>query len=267
LTPITDGYIAVAESHGRFLVEHERFPAGKVFVIPNGVDTERFSPRLDRGSIRRELGLGTAAPVVTMVAALRPEKNHEMLLEAAALVVRKVSDVQFLIVGDGPRRAELEQLAANLKCQERVHFLGSRNDVPQILAATDVFALTSHNEANPVSILEALSMACPVVATDVGSVRETVASNETGLLIQAGNSRSFADGLIKLILDPLERQRMGRAGRQQVVERSSVQAMVRGYERLIERIFAAKRGLVARAAEVHNEIDTNTGFACATGIT
>ena len=111
LTPITDAFIAVAPSHGDFLTRFEKFPGEKVVVIPNGVDTGRFSPVPDGDKVRRELGLTSTAPVVSIVAALRPEKNHEMFLQVAAKIRRRVSDAQFLVVGDGPCRAALEDLA------------------------------------------------------------------------------------------------------------------------------------------------------------
>jgi glycosyltransferase involved in cell wall biosynthesis len=207
----------------------------------------------DRHSIRHDLGLNPAAPVVTIVAALRPEKNHEMFLEVAGRVAAKVNDARFLIVGDGPRRHSLEELAAGLGVANRVHFLGSRGDVARILAASDVFTLTSHNEANPVSILEALSTGCPVVATRVGSVPETVIHGKTGLLVEPGESAAFADCLTELIHDPLRRRRMGDAGRRRVVESWSIETMVHGYEQLIERIFCLKRGLAGSISPAHNE--------------
>src|SRR5262249_19050612 len=147
LTPITDAFVAVADSHGAFLVTHENLPIDRVVVIPNGVDTNRFAPLADTKTIRCKLGISSTDPVVSIVAALRPEKNHELFLEMARRTSVNVPNVQFLIVGDGPRRDPLEQLAHELGIHDRVHFLGSRPDVPQILAASEVFALTSHNEA------------------------------------------------------------------------------------------------------------------------
>jgi glycosyltransferase involved in cell wall biosynthesis len=240
LTPITDGFIAVAPSHGRFLVDEERLPAGKVFVIPNGVDTDRFAPVPDVAAVRRKLGIGPADPVVTIVAALRPEKNHELFLEMAASIHRELPAAHFLIIGDGPRRESLEQLARDLGIERSVHFLGSRDDVPSLLSATDVFALTSHNEANPVSILEAMSIGRPVVATDVGSIREALYEGVTGHLVEPGNAAQLTIRVRDLLRDPLRAQAMGAAAREKVVSRWSLDSMVQGYERLIEKIYARK---------------------------
>lgn len=242
LTPITDAFIAVAPSHGQFLVDVERLPKEKVHVIPNGVDTDRFAMLPDQEAIRRQLGLGSAAPVVTIVAALRPEKNHELFLAAAARVRQRIADARFLVVGDGPRRGDLERVAKRLEVDDAVHFLGSRDDVPAILTVTDVFCLSSHNEANPVSILEAMSVGRPVVATDVGSVSETVDDGQTGLLVAPGDEADAANALCELLLDPLRRQKMGDEARRRVVARWSDGAMVRGYEELVETVYRAKCG-------------------------
>jgi glycosyltransferase involved in cell wall biosynthesis len=237
LTPITDSFIAVAESHGRFLAEHHGFPPGKVAVIPNGVDTQRFAPLPDVTGIRHELGIGATDPVVGIVAALRPEKNHELFLEMARRVVQQLPKARFLIVGDGPCREGLQNRARQFKIAEHCLFVGSRDDVPRLLAAMDVFALTSHMEANPVSILEAMSVGRPVVATNVGSVHEAVAEGRTGLLVPAGDTGALTGAVLRLLEEPLLCQSMGSAAREAVVNRWSIEAMVRGYERLIDSVY------------------------------
>jgi glycosyltransferase involved in cell wall biosynthesis len=242
LTPITDAFIAVAPSHGEYLAEHEGFPAERVAVIPNGVDTGKFAPVADVAAIRRGLGIDADTPLVGIVAALRPEKNHELFLEMARRVVRQLPNARFLIVGDGMRRADLERRAAEMNITGNVLFVGSRNDVPQLLAAMDVFALTSHNEANPISILEAMSVGRPVVATDVGSIHEAVAQGQTGYLVPAGDSAQLFDRVLELLINAPHRTAMGVAAREAVVEHWSIESMVSGYERLIESIYVRKMG-------------------------
>jgi glycosyltransferase involved in cell wall biosynthesis len=242
LTPITDAFVAVAPSHGRFLIEREHLPAEKVVVVPNGVDTERFRPRYDTAAIRRGLGIEPSTPVVAILAALRPEKNHELFLEAASRVARRMPAARFLVIGDGPRRAALEQLAAELGIESRVLFLGSRRDVPRLLAAADVLALTSHNEANPLSILEAMSVGRPVVATNVGSVGDVVRDGRTGYLIRPGDADALAVRLVQLLDEPLLSVMMGRAARELVLSRWSVEAMVAGYEELISSLYERRTG-------------------------
>jgi glycosyltransferase involved in cell wall biosynthesis len=240
LTPLTDGFIAVAASHGRYLVEHERFPAKRVTVIPNGVDTTKCAPIRDVAAVRRELGIDADAPVAGIVAALRPEKNHELFLEMARRVLRQLPAARFLIVGDGLCRENLERRAAEMGIESNVSFLGSRADVPRLLAAMDVFVLTSHMEANPISILEAMSVGRPVVATDVGSIHEAVIHEETGYLVSAGDSSQLAEKVLGLFNDGPRRLAMGEAARRSVIERWSIESMVQGYEDLIESIWKRK---------------------------
>ncbi|MGL4514478.1 MAG: glycosyltransferase [Lacipirellulaceae bacterium] len=243
LTPITGAFIAVAEPHGRFLVEFERFPEARVRVIPNGVDVERFAPRPHSLRVREELCVSAATPLVGILAALRPEKNHELFLGMAKRVLAKVPDAAFVVIGDGPRRADLESLAAELGIAAAVRFLGNRDDIPDVLAALDVLTLTSHNEANPVSILEGMACGKPVVATDVGSVAQSVLEGRTGRLVAAGDEGAFADRVTGLLLDPVAARRLGEAGRRHVVENSSLDVMVRGYERLLAELFREKTGV------------------------
>ncbi len=241
LTPFTDAFIAVAKPHGEFLVDFEKFPQQKVVVIPNGVDTERFCPAPHSNAVREELGLASNTPLVSILAALRPEKNHELFLDMAKKVLQQVPETRFLIIGDGDCRQNLESYAKELGLLEvrpsgdtPVRFLGNRDDIPALLAASDVLALTSDNEANPVSILEGLSCGTPVVATDVGSVSESVVEGKTGFLVEAGNANAFSDRVTELLLDPIRAEHFGRTGRQAVIEYASLDAMVKGYERLVE---------------------------------
>ncbi|HVT27933.1 MAG TPA: glycosyltransferase [Lacipirellulaceae bacterium] len=238
LTPITDSFIAVAESHGRFLAKNLGVDEGRVAVIPNGVDTERFAPFPDILAVRREVGLGPTDSVVGIVAALRPEKNHKLFLDIARRVVDQLPTARFLVIGDGPCRDEIERRASELGIGERTLFLGPRGDVPRLLAAMDVFALTSKIEANPVSILEAMSVGRPVVATNVGSIREAVADGRTGFLVPSGDADRFAERVLQLLRNPLTRETMGRSARDDVIRCWSLDAMVSGYERLIESTYA-----------------------------
>ncbi len=240
LTPITDAFIGVAEPHAKYLAEREGCPAGKVCVIPNGVDVEKYHPRRPNRNLLREFGLPQDGPVAGIVAALRPEKNHELFLRAAAIVHRKMPEAHFLIVGDGPQRRMLEQMAAELSLADAVHFCGTRADIPEMLGLMNVFVLTSHSEANPVSILEAMACEKPVVATRVGSVPETVLDGRTGWLAAPGDAEEIARRMLTLLQDPPRAAAFGRAAREQVIARWSIDRMVRGYEDLLAGIYRNK---------------------------
>jgi glycosyltransferase involved in cell wall biosynthesis len=240
LTPITDAFVAVAEPHGEYLTKNEGCPADRVCVIPNGVDIDHFSPMKIDPLFRPELRLPPTGPVIGIVAALRPEKCHERFLKVAQIVKKSVPEASFLVVGDGPRRPELEKIATDLDLCDSVRFVGTRNDIPQMLAILDVFLLTSKMEANPVSIMEAMAMERPVVAFDVGSIHQTVLDRETGILVPPGNVQQMADEVIDLIRHPETAARLGQAARKHIVENWSVDAMVHGYEQMIQEIYRSK---------------------------
>lgn len=240
LAPLTDAFIAVARPHARYLAEHEGCPPPKIVVIPNGVDVERFRPIPRDCALRERLGLPAEAPVAAIVAALRPEKNHELFLRAAALIRQSRANAHFLIIGDGAKRPELEALRDDLGLAEAVHFLGTRGDIPELLSLVDVLMLTSHMEANPVSILEALACGKPVVATRVGSIAESVHDGQSGYLVEPGDERALADRVVALFNDSELARRFGQTGRQTVVEHWSLERMVEGYQEMIEGIYARK---------------------------
>jgi len=254
------------------LAEHEGCPAARVRAIPNGIDMAKFHPRWPSRALQEELGLAPGAPVVGIVAALRPEKNHELFLRAGAMVRRQRPDVRLLIVGDGPERAKLEALATDLglccgagvspahaagtaapQGADAARFLGTRSDVPELLALMDVLVLASHMEANPVSIMEAMAGEKPVVATRVGSVPDTVLDGATGYLTAPGDARQLADRVLQLLADPQQAAALGRAGRERVIACCSVERMVQGYEDLLAGLYAAKclsrRGRPRQAAQ------------------
>ncbi len=240
LAPLTDAFIAVAEPHARYLAAHEGCPAEKIRVVPNGVDVERFHPRWPNPALWKEFHLDAEAPLVGIVAALRPEKNHEMFIEVAAAVQGRLPGARFIVVGDGPQRARLQTRAQELGIAEVVRFLGTRSDVPEVLSLLDVLLLTSHMEANPLCLLEAMASEKPVVATRVGSVTESVFEGRTGYLVAPGDVPAMADRVLQLLADRTRAAVMGRAGREQVIAHWSVERMVQGYEDLITEIYRAK---------------------------
>jgi glycosyltransferase involved in cell wall biosynthesis len=243
LTKITDGFIAVADHHGEHLSRHEKFPGDRVHIIRNGVDCDRFCPDAEaRLRVREELGLKAKTKLIGIVAALRPEKNHKMFVDVAKQVCDQRDDVHFVIVGDGPQRGLIESVIHREGLQRKVHLLGTRHDTPSIVAALDVFLLCSHNEASPVSILEALACEVPVISTQVGSVGETVVDGQTGYLVAPDDRHDMASRALSVLADENRRQAMGRRGREIVCQTGSVDAMVEGYTLLIETLYRQKRG-------------------------
>jgi glycosyltransferase involved in cell wall biosynthesis len=241
LTRWTDAFIALAEPHRRYLIEEVGLPEAKVRIIPNGIDLERFQLRLPDENLRRKLGLSAGAPVVGIVARLRSEKNIEMFLDVADKVSRELPTAQFLIVGDGPDRAALEARSERLGLGDQVRFLGNRDDIPELLSLMDVFLLTSHIEASPVSIREAFALGKPVVATRVGSVCEAVSDGNNGYLVAPGDAEAMTRRVVELLRDPGQARAMGHAGREYVERSASLETMVGGYEDLIDEIYWQRR--------------------------
>ncbi len=244
LTRITDAFIAVADHHGIHLSKHEGFPKEKVHIIRNGVDCTRFSPDPDaRRSLRESLGLAPSSKLVGIVAALRPEKNHAMFVDVAGKISELDNDVHFLIVGDGPERGAIEKQIEELGMTHRIHLLGTRHDTDKIVAALDLFLLCSHNEASPVSILEALACEVPAISTRVGSVGESVQDGRTGFLVEKDDRQMMVKYALEILANRSVKDSLGAAGRQLVLQSGSLESMVEGYTALIEWLFEAKCGV------------------------
>jgi glycosyltransferase involved in cell wall biosynthesis len=206
--------IAISEAVRASLGEAD----AEVTVIHNGTNLSAFQPAPDRPALRDRLGLRPDEVAVSIVGRLTPWKGHRELLRAFAEVAREQPNVRLLVVGEvafweDAYDAELKALADALGISSRVNWLGFRDDVPAVLAASDVFALPSVDEPFGRAIVEAMACEQPVVATRSGGVPEIVVQGETGLLVPPGEHRELAAALLTLVRDVDLRQRMGRAGR------------------------------------------------------
>ncbi len=212
------------------------FPSRQVEVIENGIDLSRYSAPTDRAVLRRSLGLDLDRRYVAMVARFHPVKDHAMLLHAFAKAAAVRPDVDLLLVGDGPMRNELEALTERLGISGRVRFLGVRSDVPDLLRAVDVFALTSVSEAASLTLLEAMASRLPVVVTDVGGNPEIVRDGVEGVLVPRGDAEAAAAAFLRVLDDPARAAAMGAAGRARVEERYPLSKTIDAYWRLYQRL-------------------------------
>lgn len=202
-------------------------------VVPLGLDLEPFlGCEGRRGELRAELGVEPEALLVGIVARLVPIKAHEVFLRAAASTVRRVPRARFLIVGDGERRAELEGLARELGVADRTRFLGWRSDLDRVYADLDLVALTSQNEGSPVSLIEAMAAARPVVATRVGGVPDLVEDGPTGWLVPPGDADALASAIAALLGDPERRRKLGEAARARAYPAYSAERLLGDIDRL-----------------------------------
>jgi len=237
-----DRVVALSRKHSDYLAEVEGLDRSKLAVIHNGVDIERFRPpgsAEERLSCRKALSIPENALVVTIVAALRPEKNHPMFIEAASAVSRSIDDIYFLIVGEGEERARLEKMALEYSVGDRMIFLGNRSDIPDILKGTDISVLCSYPvvETFPLTVLEAMASGVPVISTDVGSVSEIIRDGREGVLIEPEDSGRLAGAIGRLAADPGRRVEMGREGRMRVKENFSAGKMIEDYVGLFDSFF------------------------------
>ncbi len=237
LEPLTSAYYGVAEAQRGYLVEQLGFPDSKVEIVENGVDTSRFRPPApgDRARVAAELGVSPAVPTIGVLAVLRPEKDHSTALHAMRMVLDEIPDAQLVLVGDGPLRQPLEELARELGIAGAVVFAGARSDVARMLALVDVTLLSSYTECFPLAVLEAMACGVPVVATEVGGVPEMIDDGVTGQLVPARDPRATADALIKVLRDPARTAEMGRAARRRVEERFTLERSVREAGSRLER--------------------------------
>ncbi|MFL6013615.1 MAG: glycosyltransferase [Gaiellaceae bacterium] len=208
-------------------------------VIPYGLDLERFAPQGDAAAARVALGIAPGMRVVGTVARLAEQKGQTYLLQAAEKLASRRDDVEFVIAGDGEVRSQLEEEARRRGLDDRVHFLGHRDDVPEVLRAFDVFALPSNFEGMCFAVAEALAVEVPVVATDVGGVAQSVVHGETGLLVQPRDPDALAESIARLLDDRGEAARFGRAGRKRVERLYGLSEMAAATERLYLRALGA----------------------------
>jgi glycosyltransferase involved in cell wall biosynthesis len=237
----TDHYVAVSEDLRDQGVRAGIYRADKVTVIPNGLQFDHVPSSFDISAKRKALGIPVGSPVIGTVTRLEPQKANEVLLRAVARVVTRVPNLVTLIAGDGPQRKELQDLAMHLGLAGRVSFLGWRDDAVELLGVLDIFCMSSRWEGCPMVLLEAMAMRCPVVATDIGGVREIVVNEETGLLVAPDDSEALADAVIRLLSAGTERERMAEAGRRRVEQHFGAAKMLATYARLYRDLAPACR--------------------------
>jgi glycosyltransferase involved in cell wall biosynthesis len=216
----------------------ERVPRDRIGVIANGLDLTGYAPRLALRTVRR----------LITVARLRPEKRHNILLDAAARLAGRHPDIEFQIVGDGGELPALMAQCERLGIASRVRFLGHRDDVTALLGGADLFVLPSRSEAFPNGVLEAMASSLPVVACAVGGVPELVEDGRTGLLVPPDDPDALAEAISALVADPPRAWAFGRAGREAVEARYSFEKMTNGFERLYLSLLASKHRAVSRPA-------------------
>jgi glycosyltransferase involved in cell wall biosynthesis len=233
---MADHIVVNAEAIKQDLVRRG-YDLGRLSVIPNGTDCERFRLRGNGEAVRREWNIPPDVPVVGVLARLMRIKGQEVFLHAAALMASNNPDVRFMIVGDNSNdhgyKDELKRLAARLGLADRVLFTGFRVDVPDLLAALSVVVSPSLGlEGMSNSVLESMAAGVPVVATQVGGTPEIVEDGVTGLLVPPGDSEELAAAISRLLADNTLAKRLVESARRRVFSRYSLERAVESTERL-----------------------------------
>ncbi len=240
LAGLTDRIITVSEALGREIVVREKIDPAKVVTIYNGIVPEEFSRDPDRDFLQRITGIPAGKKIVGTVARLAPQKGVAHFIRAAAMMAKDSEEAVFLVVGDGPLRADLERLAGSLGLAERVFFAGERRDMPRIMPCLDVFVLASVTEGLPLTVLEAMAARRAVVATRVGGIPEVISDGVNGLLVDPGDVAGLAAAILALLGDRKKSRAMGERGRDTVLEKFTVEKMVGSMERVYADLVSGK---------------------------
>lgn len=252
----TGTHLSVVCKHAYFHAMGLGVHPSQLHCIANGVDTQRFAPRSGRNpGLREQWGVPKPAPLVGFVGRLSPEKGPEVFLRVARVMQHVAPDVHFVMVGDGPMRPELLRFIEQFGMNDRVHLVGLHDDMPAVYAELDVLMSTSHTEAMPFALMEAMACGVPVIGTRVGGVPDLIQHGQTGWLISPGADQEAAQRLNHLLSSAAERKRMGRLGRMRCIQgfsgEASCTAMASLFSSLVPTREAQRRiGQVAPAARL-----------------
>ena len=244
LSLLCDKVIAIGSDGRRVLASRVGIPARKLVVMRAGVNLSAF--RISQSEARRVLGIPDSQPVVAIIARLFPEKNHKLLLAAFKEVTRRMAGARLLpakllIVGDGVEKQAIADEISRLGLAGSVDLMGVRRDVARILAASDLFVLSSDREGLPIAVLEAMAAGKPVVATAVGDLPAIVRDGETGFLVPAKDEARLAEAICSVLSQPELAAEMGLNARRFVEESYSVESMITRIEELYGQTLAPPR--------------------------
>ena len=233
----TNCVIVSANSVRDFYIKQINADPAKVDVIYNAVDFAQARPTMSRAAMRASLRIPLVAPVAGVIARLTEQKGHRFLFEALASR-EELSDVHLLVIGGGDLALSLQGRAQSLGLAPRVHFLGARRDLGDLLAAMDVFVMPSLWEGLPLSMVLAMGAGVPVVATAVAGIPEVVADGRTGLLVPPGDSAALGNALARLFTDEALCAQIGRDAQASVLPRFGVEKYVDSIVTLYDRLLA-----------------------------
>jgi len=228
---LPDAIITTGEQIRQDMIGYNNFDGSRIFSIPTGIDLGRFNPEQVRPAFR------SGGFAIGMIGVLRSWKGHRFFIEAIPEILRHIPEAVFYIVGDGPQYENIKNLIRDHSLNDRVSMLGHREDIPEILASLDLLVHPSFaNEGVPQSVLQAMAMERPVIASDAGSIGEVVINGKTGFLIEPKRPDLIAEGVIELYRNPGLVVAFGKAGRKLIRDNYSIDAMLDKLESLYKRL-------------------------------
>lgn len=236
---LPDHVVTVSKFVENYLVK-AGVPRDGITTIPTGVDFSRYDRSAVQGNLREELGLPADALLVGTVAILRAKKGHAEILDAAPEVLKRFPKAHFVFAGDGPQTENLKARIAAEGLGDRIHLLGLRRDVTNVLASLDVFVLPTHQEALGTAFIEAGAMGLPAVATNVDGVPEVILDGRSGLLVPPHDGKALIEPICRLLGDPMLRKSMGANAGEFVRRKFSREVMAQGMERLYAQLLDAR---------------------------
>ena len=217
-------------------VLHCGISENKIAVITNGINLDRFGNKNRIRETRKNFGITEDEKIIGLVSRLTAEKGHVYLLKAAKDIVSEFPRVRFLIIGDGPLRRELEDMVSALQLRNKVIFAGLQKDIPDILAAVDIFVLPSLTEGLPMAMLEAMAAGRPLIASRVGAIPKIIENGVNGLLVEPGNSDDLRKAIIELLRDPKRADMFSKAGLELIANKFSSKRMAEDYKQVYRQV-------------------------------
>lgn len=226
-----DAIIAISNQIRDYYTNNLRISKDRIHLISNGIDVTAFQNVKDNG-LRSKLGIEQNEFVIGIIAHIRPEKNHKLLVSAFSSLLETCRNVRLVVVGQDFMNGELQSFTRQLGIAERVLFLGKRDDVPDLLKTFDIFCLPSIKEGLPLTILEAMAAGVPVIGADVLGINEVVKHNENGLLFPSNDQKKLKECLVLLLKDDPFRRHLSCSGENSVEKKYSLNNMIAQYENI-----------------------------------
>lgn len=249
---LVDKILCVSEAVRKAVLAKEKVSPQKIEVIYNGVDIDKFQVAGFRSQVKESLGIKNDEFLVGMIANFSWIKGHKDFIETAEMVLKKLPNTKFLLIGSGELLESLRSQVTGLKLEDRIMFLGTRNDIPELLSIMDVSVNASYSEGMSNTILESMAAGVPVVATAVDGNLETVVDGISGILVPSKNPQAMAEAIIKILRNKNLAKRMGENAKKLLQQKFTSEIMVKNLENLYEGLLSPKIAyILSQFPELH----------------